>query len=82
MPRIILLFLNAAAIGFLIHRLLRIYEQVPSGTKKNVMLASGIILLLLPVTMVIGFIQPTPVYMIVYPIGIGMFIYLVRLQIR
>jgi len=27
-----------------------------------------------------GFIKPTPVYMIVYPIGIGMFIYLVRLR--
>lgn len=80
MPRIILLILNAAAFGFLIHRLLKIYEQAPPGTKKNIMLAAGIILLLLPVTMIMGFIKPTPVYMIVYPIGIGVFVYLVRLR--
>ncbi|MBL7864366.1 MAG: hypothetical protein JNK10_05800 [Cyclobacteriaceae bacterium] len=80
MYRIVLLLLNAVAFGFLIHRLLKIYQWTPSGPKKNVVMAAGIILLLLPATMIFGFIKPTPVYMIVYPIGIGLFVYLFRLQ--
>ncbi len=80
MLRLILLLLNAVAFGFLIHRLLKIYSQLPSSPKKSVVMTAGFVLLLLPVTMIFGFIKPTPVYLVVYPIGIGMFVYFFRLQ--
>lgn len=80
MYRILLLILNAVAFAFLVHRLLKIYAQAPKSLKKNVAMTAGIILLLLPVTMIFGFIKPTPVYLAVYPIGIGLFVYLFRLQ--
>ena len=80
MYRVILLVLNAIAAGFLIHRLLKIYDQYMYGPKKRIVLAAGVILLLLPVTMIFGFIHSTSVYLVVYPIGIFFFVYLFRLE--
>ena len=80
MPRFLLLLLNAVAFGYLVFTLLRLYDRLPASPRKNVVLTAGLILLLLPVTMIFGFIKPTPVYMVVYPIGIGLFVYLFRLQ--
>lgn len=80
MPRLILMLVNSIAFGFLIYHLVRIIQVVPTGTKKTLTLAAGIILILLPVVMLVGFVKPTAVYMLVYPIGIGAFIYMVRIQ--
>ena len=79
MLRFLLLALNAAAIGFLIYRLLKIYEQAGSNRKKWTTFIGGIILLLLPVTMIFGILKPSPAYLVIYPIGIFFFIYLFRL---
>ena len=78
MLRILLMVLNGAAVGFLIYALLRIYQQPASDSKKWMVLVAGIILLLLPVTMIFGFVRPTVVYLVVYPIGIFFFVYLFR----
>ena len=75
-----LLVLNALAVGFLIYRLLKIYDQLATSPKKRIIITGGVILLLLPVSMIIGFIKPTPVYLVVYPIGIFFFVYLFRLE--
>ena len=80
MYRDLLLLLNTIAFALLVHRLLKIYSQLPVSPKKSIVMTAGFILLVLPVTMIIGFIKPTPVYLVVYPIGIGMFVYLFRLQ--
>ena len=77
--RFVLLLLNAAAVGFLIYALLKIYERPVSNQKKWPILIGGIILLLLPVTMIFGFLKPTPAYLVIYPIGISLFVYLFRL---
>jgi len=74
------MLVNSIAFGFLIFHLVRIFQVEPSGSRKTIKLVAGIILILLPVTMLAGFIKPTAVYMLVYPIGIGAFIYLVRTQ--
>lgn len=80
MYRFFLLLLNAAAVAFLIHRLLKIYIQLPASPKKRMVILGGILLLLLPVTMIFGFVKPTPVYLVVYPLGIFFFVYTFRLQ--
>jgi len=72
--------LNGVAIAFLIHRLLKILSQLPPSAKKRIVLAAGIVLLILPVIMIFGFIKPTPVYLVVYPIGIFLYVYAFRLQ--
>ncbi len=77
--RFVLLAMNAGAVGFLIYWLLKVNDYPLSVSRKRVILAGGIILLLLPSTMIMGFLRPTPVYLIMYPIAIALFIYLFRL---
>jgi hypothetical protein len=77
--RFVLMAMNAAAVGFLIYWLLKVNDYPLSVARKRVILAGGIVLLLLPSTMIMGFLQPTPVYLLMYPIGIALFIYLFRL---
>lgn len=48
--------------------------------RKNVKLVAGIILLLAPVAIIAGLLRPTPVYMLIYPLGIGAFVFLARLR--
>lgn len=80
MPRLLLLLLNAVAFGFLLYSLVRIYQFEVPGTRKTIKLVAGIILLLLPVTIIAGLMRPTPVYMLIYPLGIGAFIFLASLR--
>lgn len=80
MPRILLLFLNAAAFGFLIYSLIRIYQVEVPGKARTIKLIGGIVLLLLPVAMLANIIKPTPVYTLIYPFAIGAFLYLIRLR--
>jgi len=74
------MLVNSIAFGFLIYHLVRIIQLAPTGAKKTLTLIAGSILILLPVVMLAGFVKPTAVYMLVYPIGIGAFIYMVRIQ--
>ena len=79
MLRFMLLIINGTAVGFLIYRLLKIYEHPVSSRKKWTTFTGGIILLLLPVTMIFGFLKPSPAYLAIYPMGIFFFIFLIRL---
>ncbi len=58
--RFLLLAMNATAVGFLIARMLKIYDSNLPSQRKWIMIAGGIVLLLLPTTMIFGFIKPTP----------------------
>ncbi|MCX8490576.1 MAG: hypothetical protein ORN54_05870 [Cyclobacteriaceae bacterium] len=76
--RIIVLAFNAAIITFLVYRLLQIYRSnVP---KKRLIIGGGIFLLLLPATLLLGFIKPTIGYTLIYPIAISLFVYLIKTQ--
>lgn len=80
MLRYLILILNAAAFGYLIFSIIRIYQAGETGSLKWVKLIGGIILMLLPLTMIAGFIKPTPVYLAIYPFAIAVFVYLVRIR--
>lgn len=77
--RFLLLALNATAVGFLIARILKIYDSNASPQRKWTMISGGIIMLLLPVTMIFGFIKPTQAYLVMYPVAIFFFIYFFRM---
>jgi len=77
--RFLLLALNATAVGFLISRILRVYDSGVAPQRKRIVVAGGVILLLLPVTMIFGFLKPTPAYLVMYPVAIFFFIYMFRL---
>ncbi|MBX7125046.1 MAG: hypothetical protein K1X47_05095 [Cyclobacteriaceae bacterium] len=77
--RILVMAFNAGVITWLIYRLLEVYNSTSvTRAAKSMILAIGIGLLLLPIVMVLGFILPTMVYFVMYPIAISLFLYLIR----
>ena len=74
--RILLLAFNVAIVAYLIYRILQI-QKTDSSNKTWIILIS-IFLLLLPATMLMGLIRPSVVYLLLYPIAIGVHLYLIR----
>lgn len=74
--RMLLLAFNVAVVTYLIYRLLQIYKS--DQDQKGWKIGIGIFLLLVPVTMLFGFIKPTPLYLFLYPVAISLHLYLIR----
>ncbi len=74
--RILLLAFNVTVVTYLIYRLLQIYKS--GDDQKGWKIGIGIFLLLVPTTMIFGFIKPTPVYLFLYPVAISLHLYLIR----
>jgi hypothetical protein len=74
--RIFLLAFNVAVVTYLIYRLLQIYKS--NSPNKNWIVGIGIFLLLVPITMLMGFVKPTPTYLFLYPVAISLHLYLIR----
>jgi hypothetical protein len=76
--RLLLIGFNVAVITYLVYRLLQVYQADMSSSRKSMIIVVGVLLLLAPVTIVVGFIRPAPLYLAVYPVAVYLFIYLVR----
>lgn len=76
MIRILLMAFNVTVVALLIYRLLKIYETQMEPSRKRIFMVTGIVLLLLPVTMLLRFIPATMLYFFIYPLGIALFLYL------
>ncbi|MBN8653282.1 MAG: hypothetical protein J0L67_17770 [Cytophagales bacterium] len=74
--RILLLAFNVAIVAYLIYRILQI-QKTDSPNKTWIILIS-VFLLLLPATMLMGIVRPSPVYLLLYPVAIGVHLYLIR----
>lgn len=74
--RILLVAFNAAIITYLVYRLVQIYRSASSY--KAVILIAGIVLLLLPILVLIGIVKPTVIYVLIYPLAIASFIFLIK----
>ena len=74
--RIFLLAFNVAVITYLVYRLLQIYRSY--SPNKNWIIGIGIFLLLVPITMLFGFIKASPLYLFLYPVAISLHLYLIR----
>ena len=48
------------------------------GVNKGWILAIGIFLLLLPTTILMGFVKVSAIYVLVYPVAIGFFLYFIK----
>lgn len=69
---------NVGIFTFLIYRLLQVYQMQMEPSRKRVMLAIGILLLIAPVSLLSGFIRTSPAYMFIYPVAISLFLYLIK----
>lgn len=74
--RILLVAFNAAIITYLVYRLVQIYRS--ASPYKAVILIAGIVLLLLPILVLIGIVKPTAIYVLIYPLAIASFIFLIK----
>ena len=77
--RILLVAFNTAIITYLVYRLVQIYRS--ASAYKAIILIAGIVLLLLPITVLVGFIRPNVIYVLIYPIAIGSFIFLIKSEV-
>lgn len=76
--RLLLIGFNVAVITYLVYRLLQVYQMNIEPSRKRIILVAGILLALAPVMIVVGFVKPAPLYMLIYPVGVSLFIYLIR----
>jgi chromate transport protein ChrA len=74
MIRILIMLFNVAVVGLLIYHLLRLNSLNIEPSRKRIILITGIVLLLLPVTMLLRFIPAGLLYFFIYPLGIALFI--------
>jgi hypothetical protein len=74
MIRVLIMLFNVAVVGLLIYHLLRLNSLNIEPSRKRIILITGIVLLLLPTTMLLRFIPFTLLYFFIYPLGIALFI--------
>ncbi|MCE7863350.1 MAG: hypothetical protein HWD62_06675 [Cyclobacteriaceae bacterium] len=74
--RILLLAFNVAVVAYLIYRILQI--QKTNNPNKTWIIVISILLLLLPATILMGFVRPSAVYLLLYPVAIAVHLYLIR----
>jgi hypothetical protein len=74
--RVLLLAFNVAVVAYLIYRILQI--QKTDHPNRTWIILISILLLLLPATMLMGIVRPSVVYLLLYPIAIGVHLYLIR----
>ena len=67
---------NVVVVAILIYRLIQISQIQMEPSRKRIITVTGIVLLLLPVTMLMRFIPASILYFFLYPLGISLFLYL------
>ncbi len=78
MIRLLLMAFNVAVITYLLYHLFEIGRQPIERSRKTMIIISGILLLLSPFVMLLRIIPPTPLYFLIYPVAIGLFIYMTK----
>jgi hypothetical protein len=76
--RFLILALNAGIITFLIYEMIRVAREPMDKSKKALVLIGGVLLLLAPLAMFIRFIPVSSQYLVIYPLAISLFIYLIK----
>ena len=76
MIRVLLAAFNVAIVTLLVYRLLQIYRSYSAN--KSWILGIGIFLILLPSIMLLGFIRPSMIYVLIYPVAIGLFLFFIK----
>ncbi|MCU0418398.1 MAG: hypothetical protein MUC38_01975 [Cyclobacteriaceae bacterium] len=76
--RVLLLAFSVGVFTFLLYRLIQIGKT--SNRNKGVILAAGVLLLILPAVMLLGFVRPSWHYLLLYPVAIALFLYLIKSQ--
>lgn len=76
--RFLVIVFNVLAIGFLLNQVLILIKSDTSKNLKTLLIFGAVILLAVPILMIMRFIPPTMVFFIVYPLGVALYLYLLR----
>jgi hypothetical protein len=76
--RFFLLAFNVAIVGFLIYKMVQVFQEPVPRNQKVLFIVGGTMLLLAPLGIFFRFFGATPMYFIVYPVAIFMFLYLTK----
>lgn len=76
--RFLLVAFNVAVVGFLVYTLLEIAKRPVPKFTKAIVITAGIMLLLAPFGIFFGIFPASIQYFMVYPVAIGLFLYLTR----
>ncbi|MCA4899830.1 MAG: hypothetical protein ACK514_12005 [Bacteroidota bacterium] len=76
MIRVLLAAFNVAIVTLLVYRLVQVYRSY--STNKSWILSIGIFIILLPSVMLLGFIRPSMIYILIYPVAIGLFLFFIK----
>jgi hypothetical protein len=78
MFRILLIAFNVAVVGLLVYRIVATFRESMSPSRKMVIRIGGLMLLLAPLGIFFRFFAATPQYFLIYPVAIGLFLYLTK----
>jgi hypothetical protein len=76
--RFLLIVFNVAVVTFLIYRLSVVLRQPMERSKKILIVVGALMLLLAPLGIFMRIFVPTFQYFIIYPVAIGLFLYLTK----
>jgi len=76
--RILVIVFNIAVVTFLFYRIFQVINIPMDRFKKTMILVGGILLLLAPFGMFFNFFAPTVQYLLIYPVAIGVYLYMIR----
>jgi hypothetical protein len=76
--RFFLLAFNVAVIGFLIYKMIVVFQYPGEKSRKVVFITGGILLLFAPLGIFFRFFGAGPQYFLIYPVAIFLFLYLTK----
>ncbi len=76
--RLLVIAFNVVVVTYLVYRLFIVIQEPIVPWKKTLVIVAGLILLFSPVGMFIGVFRPGMQYFLLYPVGLLIFLYLIR----
>jgi hypothetical protein len=76
--RFLIILFNVGVVTFLIYRLFAFVRQPVHGLRKWVVIATGILLLIVPFAFLFRIIPVSIGYFLLYPVAVSLFIYMIR----
>jgi hypothetical protein len=76
--RLFVIAFNVVVVTYLIYRLLQVIKWPGRQSKKGVIIAAGILLLLVPFAMFFKVMPASMQYFLLYPVAVSLFLYLIR----
>lgn len=76
--RFLVLLFNVVVITLLVYNMIQLNKKDLPASRKNIIWFAGGILLIAPITIIFGIIPFSMVYLLIYPVAVSLFLYLIK----